>query len=170
MGRPLSAENLKKTVHWNNPCHLITVGFGSGLSPWMPGTVGTLAALPFWWLFASWGLLGYGMLLLVAFLLGVIVCGRVAAEWEINDPQMVVWDEFVGLWLALWAIPALQWPWIAAGFTLFRWLDIKKPGPIGWVDRHISGGLGIMLDDVIAGGLTALLLKMAGYGWKFYSY
>lgn len=110
------------------------------------------------------------MLLLVAFLLGVIVCGRVAAEWEINDPQMVVWDEFVGLWLALWAIPTLQWLWIAAGFTLFRWLDIKKPGPIGWVDRHISGGLGIMLDDVIAGGLTALLLKMAGYGWKFYSY
>jgi phosphatidylglycerophosphatase A len=133
----------------------------------MPGTAGTLAALPFWWLLSHCHVALYGVVLLISALLGIVFCGRTAVDLGVADPGMIVWDEFVGLWITLWALPAPQWQWVVIGFFLFRVLDIVKPWPIRWLDRSVHGGLGIMLDDVAAGGMAALLLNLCGYYWSW---
>jgi phosphatidylglycerophosphatase A len=78
----------------------------------------------------------------------------------VNDPQVVVWDEFVGVWIALFAAPS-GWMWAVAGFALFRLFDIWKPWPVRWADRKVHGGLGVMLDDVIAGAYALIVLQFA---------
>lgn len=163
-----SAQSLACTrFRWSNPCHLLAVGLGSGFCPKMPGTVGTLAALPLWWLLSNSPVLLYGAVLIVAALLGIVICGRTAADLGGGDPSVIVWDEFVGLWITLWAVPTRQWQWVVIGFILFRVLDISKPWPIRWIDRSVHGGLGIMLDDILAGGLAALILQQCGGYWSF---
>lgn len=143
-----------------NPVHLIACGFGSGLAPRAPGTFGTLAALPLWYglqlLSAPW----YWLVLALAFALGVYVCGRTARDLGVPDHGALVWDEFVGLWIAL-ALAPPHWLWVAAGFALFRLFDIWKPWPIRWFDRRVPGGLGVMLDDAVAGaGALAVLAAL----------
>lgn len=142
-----------------NPIHLIACGFGSGLAPKAPGTFGTLAAVPFWWLLQmlSWPL--YWTVLAAAFALGVYVCGRAGRDIGVQDHGALVWDEFVGLWIALAFAPA-SWMWIAIGFALFRLFDIWKPWPIRWFDRNVKGGLGVMLDDVVAGLVAMAILLL----------
>jgi phosphatidylglycerophosphatase A len=156
-----------KRFCWFNPCHLLAVGLGSGFSPRVPGTVGTLAALPLWWLLSQCHVLLYGVLLIVSIVIGIVICGRTAADLGGGDPSVIVWDEFVGLWITLWAMPSQQWQWVMIGFVLFRVLDISKPWPISWIDRSVHGGLGIMLDDIVAGFLAALLLNRCGSYWSF---
>lgn len=140
---------------WRNPIHWLAFGLGSGLSPKAPGTVGTLMAVPFGLLFwselNSWQ---FGLLWLVALIAGVYICEQASAALKVHDHGGIVWDEFVGYWLVLWAAPPLWW-WPIAAFVLFRLFDILKPWPIGWLDRQVSGGLGIMLDDVAAGLMAA---------------
>jgi len=139
-----------------NPVHLLASGFGSGLAPRAPGTFGTLAALPLWWGLHYLSAPVYWLCIAAAFVLGIYLCGKTARDLRTHDHGSIVWDEFVGLWIALAQVPA-QWLWVVAGFALFRLFDVWKPWPISWCDRRVHGGFGIMLDDVLA-GLAALLL------------
>jgi len=139
---------------WRNPVHFLAFGLGSGAVPKAPGTFGTLAAIPIWWLFADLGTFPYLMLLVVSFILGCWLCGKTSTDLGVHDHGGIVWDEFVGLWVTFIALPE-GWIWVFIGFVLFRLFDIWKPWPIGWADKQVSGGLGIMLDDLLA-GLIAL--------------
>lgn len=141
-----------------SPSLLLAFGFGSGCSPWAPGTMGTLAALPLAVLLLQLPLLWYCLVILLAAALGVWLCQRASDELEVHDHGGIVWDEFVGLWITFIAVPA-EWPWLLAGFALFRLFDIIKPWPISYLDRQVHGGLGIMLDDILAGVLAALCLQ-----------
>ncbi|HTR01536.1 MAG TPA: phosphatidylglycerophosphatase A [Candidatus Acidoferrum sp.] len=141
-----------------NPVHLLALGFGSGLAPKAPGTFGTLAAIPFYLLLALLPLPVYLLVLIVAFGFGIYICGKTARDLGVHDHGGIVWDEFVGLWLTMVAAPP-AWPWIVAGFLLFRLFDIVKPFPISYLDRHIKGGLGIMIDDALAGTFAWLCLQ-----------
>lgn len=146
----------------SDPAQLLATGFGSGLAPWMPGTVGTLAALPAAWLLT---LLPLGLQLLLVALAAVAgcwLCGAAARAAGVHDHPAIVWDEFVGLWLACIALPDGLWA-LPAAFLLFRLLDIVKPWPIRLVDRRVGGGLGIMLDDLLAGAGAWLVLQ--GVAW-----
>lgn len=139
---------------WRNPIHFLAFGLGSGAVPKAPGTFGTLAAIPIWWLFSDLSILPYLGLLFISFVFGCWLCGRTSEDLGVHDHGGIVWDEFVGLWVTFIALPS-GWPWLVLGFVLFRIFDIWKPWPIGWADKQVSGGLGIMLDDLIA-GLIAL--------------
>ena len=148
-----------------NGWHWLAVGFGSGLAPRAPGTFGTLAALPVV-VFAWWALpaLWYAVLTLPLFLLGVYASERTANDSGIKDPGAIVIDEWVGLWAsALW-LP-FHWLNVLLIFVLFRLFDILKPWPVSWADRRCSGGLGIMLDDLLAGLLTCALLQLMIRFW-----
>ncbi len=147
---------------WRNPVHLLAFGFGSGAATKAPGTWGTLAAVVPYLALAQLPLLAYLSVVLLAFIAGIYICGRTAADLGVHDHGGIVWDEFVGLWISLIALPA-GWPWLVAGFVLFRIFDIAKPWPIGWADRRVSGGLGIMLDDVLAGFYTLFILQLAAW-------
>ena len=152
--KPPSARTLL-----SHPAGWIATGFGSGLSPRAPGTVGTLAALiPGWWL-RELPLPLCAAVVVASFALGVGVSQWVVKRSGIADPQVVVWDEFVGVWIALFAAPA-GWAWMLAGFALFRLFDIWKPWPVRWADRRVHGGLGVMLDDAIAGGYAWIVLQV----------
>jgi phosphatidylglycerophosphatase A len=143
-----------------HPVQFAAFGFGSGLAPRAPGTAGTLAAIPLYLLFAGWGLLPYTLLLVAAALLGVWICGAASRQLDVHDHPGIVWDEFVGFWITMWAVPP-DWVWVIAGFVLFRIFDIAKPWPISVLDRKVSGGLGIMVDDMLAGALACLVLHIA---------
>jgi len=149
---------------WRNPVHFLAFGLGSGASPKAPGTAGTLAAVPFWYLLAQTPLTTYLLLVLGAFVIGIWLCGRTSRDLGVHDHGGIVWDEFVGYWITMIAVP-VDWIWALAGFILFRLFDILKPWPIGPVDRRVHGGLGIMLDDVLAGVMAAAVLH--GLIWLF---
>lgn len=137
----------------------LAFGFGSGLIRKAPGTWGTLAALPFifLWQFLPWP--AYLLLLLLSFLLGVYVCESATRKLGVHDHGGIVWDEFVGLWLTFFMVD-LSWQSIAMGFVLFRFFDILKPFPIKWLDKKVKGGFGIMIDDVLAGVFAAVVLQI----------
>jgi phosphatidylglycerophosphatase A len=155
LSRPVPARALLA-----HPAGWIATGFGTGLSPRAPGTAGSLAALLPWWFL----LRGMQPGLYLACLLALFAIGVWAADWAIkrsgiNDPGFVVWDEFIGQWLALFLLPA-GWPWMVAAFVLFRLFDIWKPWPVRWADRSLHGGFGAMLDDVLAGAYAFLVLQI----------
>ena len=142
-----------------HPAGWIATGLGSGLVPRAPGTAGSLLALLPWWLWLrDLPPMVYLGIVAVAFLIGVWASRWCIARTGIADPGFVVWDEFVGLWLALAWLPA-GWPWIVAGFLLFRLFDIWKPWPVRWADRNVHGGVGVMLDDLLAGALALAALQ-----------
>ena len=145
---------------WRDPVAWLACGLGSGASPWAPGTAGTLAALPLWLALRPVPLAGYLAVVALMFAAGVWICGRTARRFGSHDPSGIVWDEVVGVLLALAAAPP-GWPWAVAGVVLFRIFDIAKPWPVSWADRRVGGGLGIMLDDLVAGALALGLLQAA---------
>ena len=128
----------------------LAFGFGSGLSPRAPGTAGTVIAIPLYLLICDLNLVAYTLLLVLSAAAGIWLCGRASGELGVHDHPGIVWDEFVGYWITMWALPT-SWVWVAAGFLLFRLFDILKPWPISLCDKRVHGGLGIMLDDVLAG-------------------
>lgn len=142
-----------------NPVHLLAFGFGSGLAPKAPGTFGTLAAIPLYLLLAQLQLAAYALMLVLAFGLGIWICDRTARDLGVHDHGGIVWDEFVGLWITLFVAPPGWW-WIVVGFLLFRFFDIVKPFPISWLDRRVRGGLGIMVDDAVAGSFAWFCLQL----------
>ncbi|MBT8436188.1 MAG: phosphatidylglycerophosphatase A [Gammaproteobacteria bacterium] len=145
-----------------NPLHLLSLGFGSGLMPFAPGTFGTLAAIPFYLLIAQLGLPYYLVFILLAFGIGVYICQYTSAALGAHDHSGIVWDEFVGFWITMIAVP-VSWQWIVAGFVLFRVFDIVKPWPVKVVDKKMTGGFGIMFDDVLAGLYALGCLQLALY-------
>lgn len=144
----------------SHPAHFIALGFGSGLSPRAPGTVGTLLG---WALFpvikhpVSDGL--FLILLVSLFVAGVMVCDRTGRSLGVPDHGAIVWDEMVAIWLVLLVTPA-AFAWQLTAVVLFRFFDIVKPPPIGWADRHLKGGFGVMLDDLIAAAFAMISLSV----------
>jgi phosphatidylglycerophosphatase A len=131
------------------PAGFLAFGCGSGLSRFAPGTMGTLFAVPFAVLLKQLSPAVFWPVLTVLFLIGVYLCGATARRLGKHDPGGIVWDEMVGYWLTVAFIPA-QWPWLLAAFILFRLFDILKPWPIRQSEKLFSGGLGIMVDDILA--------------------
>jgi len=134
-----------------NPLHLLSLGFGSGLSPYAPGTMGTLVAIPLYLLIGELELIFYLMIILAGFLLGVYLCHYTSKALGVHDHGGIVWDEIIGYWITMIAVPAMTWQWILAGFVFFRFFDIVKPWPVKLADKRVPGGFGIMIDDVLAG-------------------
>jgi len=146
----------------------LACGFGSGLAPWAQGTFGSLAALLPWLLLRQLALPLYVLVLLAGFGVGVWASNVASRALGVADHRSIVWDEFIGQWIALIPLllpafrptsPATWWS-VAAGFVLFRLFDVWKPWPIGWLDRRVKDGLGVMIDDVIAGVFAAVVLGM----------
>ncbi len=149
-----------------HPLHCIAVGFGSGLLPKAPGTWGTLVGVLLYWPLSQFTGIGYSLCILIGFVLGVIVCEKTTRFLEVHDHPSIVWDEVLGFWIAMWSLP-FDWRAIILAFALFRFFDILKPWPIGWLDKRVSGGVGIMLDDVVAGVMACIL---GGVIWHFVQY
>jgi len=154
----MSQKELMQTV-LKSPVHFLAFGFGSGLAPKAPGTVGTLMAVPLYLLLVQLPLTYYVVALLVATVAGVWLCGESARLLGVHDHGGIVWDEFVGFWLTMLMAPA-GWLWIVVGFALFRLFDIWKPWPIRMIDQKVDSGLGIMLDDILAGVYALVVLQV----------
>ena len=152
-----------------SPAGWLACGFGSGLAPVAQGTFGSLAALLPWLLLRQLPLPIYLLVLLAGFAIGVWACDAAGRALGVDDHRSLVWDEFIGQWIALipLLVPALSparlpagWL-LLAGFVLFRLFDVWKPWPIRWLDRRVKGGFGVMIDDVIAGVFAAVVLGLA---------
>lgn len=133
-----------------HPDLLLATALGVGFLRPAPGTWGSAFAVLLWWLLPALQVWEGLLIAALATLLGWWLCERVSRRLNIGDAGELVIDEVAGMWFALALSPRGLW-WMAAAFLLFRLLDIAKPGPIGWCDRHIKGGLGVMADDVVAG-------------------
>lgn len=141
-----------------NPVHCSAFGFGSGLAPKAPGTFGTIAAIPLYLLMSHLPLVAYLTIVLIACVVGIYLCGKTAKDLGVHDHPGIVWDEFAGFWITMIAIPP-TFTNVLLGFVLFRIFDIWKPWPIGWADKKVDGGTGIMLDDVLAGLMALAVLQ-----------
>lgn len=152
----------------------LALGGGSGLLPILPGTMGTIAAIPLYLLLVLvvQNNVVYTLVLVTMITLGPWLCGQTAREIQnggsgkrVLDPPAIVWDEWAGLLLTLWLVPFGWWT-LLVGFLLFRFFDMLKPWPISWLDKHIHGGTGIMLDDIAAAIPALILLRlMLWAGW-----
>lgn len=146
-----------------NPIHLLAFGLGSGCAPKAPGTFGTLAAIPFWWLLLQdVPLIPYICVLIAGFAFGVYLCEQTSKDLGVHDHGGIVWDEWIGLWITYLALPS-GIEWIIIGFALFRFFDIIKPWPIKWLDQKVHGGFGIMIDDVLAGVFALICVQGLAY-------
>lgn len=152
----------------STPVHLISFGFGSGLARHAPGTWGTLAAVPLWLLLSALSAPYYAAACVLLFVLGCWATGESARLLHVTDYPGFVFDEIVGFLIAaaplVLAFDYLQLAalaWLPLAFVLFRVFDILKPWPIGWLDRQVHGGLGVMLDDGLAGLFSAAVLALA---------
>ncbi len=151
----------------SHPSHLISLGFGSGLFPVMPGTVGTLFA----WL--SYDILtfffpslltplAWGIICISGFLIGIKTCQTTGDALNSPDDGSMVWDEIIAFWLVLIFVTPASFLTECAAFIMFRFFDMTKPPPIRFFDEHIHGGFGVMLDDIIAAFFTLLAFAL----WK----
>ncbi|NEX60572.1 phosphatidylglycerophosphatase A [Noviherbaspirillum sp. 17J57-3] len=152
----------------SHPAHLIAQGFGSGLSPIMPGTAGTLLAwLAFGVLGSRWpGLFhpaSWGLIIVAGFLLGIWACHRTGRDLGIADHGSMVWDEIIAFWLVLVVLMPAEFSTQCWAFLWFRFFDMVKPMPIRYFDRHFKGGFGVMWDDIVAAFYTLLVFAL----WRF---
>ena len=155
-------------VRWllSHPAHFIALGFGAGLSPVAPGTVGTLWAWVAYLVLQSWLTpADIGVVIVIGLLVGWWACTVSAQHMGVADPGAIVWDEVIAFWLVLWLwMPANFWGQLGA-FVLFRFFDAAKPGPVAWADRVFKGhgwrgGWGILFDDLVAAFCTLLVLAI----------
>lgn len=143
------------------PVHFFALGFGSGLVPKAPGTAGTVVGVLLDPLLRLLGLELRILVVTLMFAAGIWLCGESARRLGVHDHSAIVWDEIVG-YLALMLVLPAGWPWALAGFVVFRFFDIVKPWPIRQLDHGVGGGLGIMLDDIMAAAWGAVVLL--GFG------
>jgi len=143
-----------------DPGHLLSFGFGSGLAPKAPGTFGTLASIPVFIAYSLYlpEIYQYGFIL-VSFIIGIWLCERTTKALGVHDHPAIVWDEFVGFFITMIMVPVTPVT-ILMGFVLFRIFDILKPWPISVIDSRLKGGLGVMLDDVLAGVYALLCMHL----------
>jgi phosphatidylglycerophosphatase A len=158
-----------------HPAHAIALGFGAGLSPVAPGTVGTLWAWASFWLLDGWlGDAQWAALLAIGLLVGWWACSVTARHLNTSDPGAIVWDEVLAFWAVLWLVTPAGFVAQAVAFALFRYFDAAKPGPVGWADalfkRRLGGaaigwrqGFGILFDDAVAALCTLLPIAL----WRF---
>lgn len=158
MNERKTLTNAQRRLLLSSPAGWLACGFGSGLTPVAQGTFGSLASILPWLLLRQWSLPINLLIIVVGFAIGVWACDVAGRALDVDDHRSLVWDEFIGQWIAL--LPALIAPWwaVAAGFVLFRLFDVWKPWPIRWFDSHVKGGMGVMIDDVLAGLMAALVL------------
>jgi len=152
MATPISISALK------DPVVFIGLGFGSGLMPVAPGTAGTVIAIPLYLLLNQFDLMIYLAVTLFVSIAGIWVCSYTSNKLNAHDHPSIVIDEIAGFFITM-AIAPEGWIWLLIGFALFRFFDAVKPWPISWLDRNVKGGVGIMLDDVVA-GIVSLLCMM----------
>ena len=154
-----------------HPAHWIALGFGSGLAPMAPGTVGTLWAWAAFVLLAPWlDDAQWGLLLLGSTAVGWWACTRTAQHLGQADPSAVVWDEVLAFWIVLWLVTPAGLLAQGVAFALFRGFDALKPGPVGWADRRFKAipgrgigwreGFGILFDDLVAALCTLLVIAV----------
>ena len=150
---------------FGHPAHFIAFGFGAGLSPFAPGTAGTLVGFPLYWLLgpahSPWALLA---VVAVLFAIGVWACGVTGRNLGISDHGGMCWDEIVAFLLILEIAPDGLY-WQVAAFFLFRFFDVVKPSPIRELDLRMKGGFGVMFDDILAAGYTLLALAIVKRLW-----
>jgi phosphatidylglycerophosphatase A len=155
----------------SHPAHMIALGFGAGLAPKAPGTVGTL------WAWATWLVLQnfltpamLGLLIALSVPLGWWACTLTARHMGIADPGAIVWDEFIAIWLILWLVLPTGFVGQLMAFALFRFFDAAKPGPVAWADQLFKGfgwrgGWGILFDDLVAAACTLLVIALWRWVW-----
>lgn len=149
-----------------HPAHWIALGFGSGLSPKAPGTVGTLWAWVSWWVLSDYiSQDDWGWVILVSTLIGWWACQVTALNMGISDPGAIVWDEVVAFWLVLWVLSPSSFFTQLCAFGVFRFFDAAKPGPVAWADQLFKGfgwrgAFGILLDDFVAAFCTLLCFAL----------
>lgn len=155
----------------SHPAHMIALGFGAGLAPKAPGTVGTL------WAWATWLVLQnfltpamQGLLIALSLPLGWWACTLTARHMGIADPGAIVWDEFIAMWLILWLVLPAGFVGQLMAFALFRFFDAAKPGPVAWADQLFKGfgwrgGWGILFDDLVAAACTLLVIAVWRWVW-----
>ena len=163
----LSAHPIKATARFMlaHPAHIIAQGFGSGLSPIMPGTSGTLYA---WLSFAVLSLrwpelftpINWAIIIVLGFGLGVWVCGITGRNLGAPDHGSMVWDEIIAFWLVLLFITPADFNTQCWAFIWFRFFDMVKPPPIRYFDQHLKGGFGVMWDDILAAFYTLLVFAL----------
>ncbi len=144
-----------------DPINFLAFGLGAGLSPVAPGTAGSLVGLALAWGTADLPLILRLVVAVALIVSGVWICGESARRIGVHDHPGIVWDEIAGIYAALLVVPPPLWAW-AFGFGLFRLFDVWKPWPIRDLDHRLKGGLGIMLDDLMAALYTALILGIVG--------
>ncbi len=155
----------------SHPAHLVALGFGSGLSPLAPGTLGTLWAWAAYLALQAWFTPAViGWIIAVSLPLGWWACTVTARNLGVSDPVHIVWDEVVSFWIILWLLLPASWPDQLAAFLLFRFFDAVKPGPIAWADRAFHGfgwrgGFGIFADDLVAAFCTLLVFAF----WRIWT-
>lgn len=170
--RPSAAFLMRHPAHW------VALGFGSGLAPWAPGTVGTLWAWASYLVLSTWlSPWAWGWVIAASLPLGIWACTRTAQHMGVADPGAIVWDEVLAFWLVLWLVMPAGLLMQALAFGLFRYFDAAKPGPVRWADQHFKlqpgqaigwrQGWGILLDDLVAALCTLLVLAMGVRLWNF---
>lgn len=148
--------NLKLLL--SHPAHFFSLGFGTGLAPKAPGTVGTLVGFPLFWLISDLSLEQQLSIIAVCFIIGIWFCDQTGKAIGVADHGGIVWDEIAAMMLVLTFTPKTALWWVVA-FILFRLFDIWKPFPIKHVDAKVKGGLGVMLDDLLAALYAIVVLK-----------
>ncbi|MFT7229300.1 MAG: phosphatidylglycerophosphatase A [Methylophilaceae bacterium] len=141
-----------------HPVHFLALGFGSGLPPKAPGTFGTIAGLPLFYLIAGYSINVQLAIIAGLFIIGIYFCEVAGNALGVSDHGSIVWDEIVAMMLVLTITPT-QWQWWLVAFGLFRLFDIWKPFPIRQCDTKLKGGFGVMLDDILAAVYAMISLK-----------
>lgn len=149
----------------SHPAHVLAQGFGSGLSPVVPGTTGTLFGwLSFSLLSARWPQLftplNWAIIIALGFVLGIWACHRTGRDMGVADHGSMVWDEIIAFWLVLLLLAPASFATQLWAFVWFRFFDMLKPAPIGYFDRRFKGGFGVMWDDLVAAFYTLLLFAV----------
>lgn len=147
---------------WTNPLHFIAFGFGSGAMPFAPGTFGTLIAIPFYLCMQSLSHFQYLFILMVVTVFSIWLCEKISKEIQVHDHPGMCIDEVVGFLVTMFAAPH-GFRWIVLGFILFRLFDIWKPWPIHIIDKKMHGGIGMILDDVMAGIYSLLIIRILSW-------
>jgi phosphatidylglycerophosphatase A len=159
--KPQPARKASARFMLTHPLHILSLGFGSGLSPIAPGTVGTLFA---WVSFVAFNpyltVAEWAVLIAVGFVAGCWFCGFTAKKMGVADPSPVVWDEIIAFWLVLLLVTPATLTGQFWAFVVFRFFDMVKPQPIRYFDRHLKGGFGIMFDDIAAAFFTLLIIAL----------
>ncbi|HSH44159.1 MAG TPA: phosphatidylglycerophosphatase A [Arenicellales bacterium] len=154
-----TSTSVSRSVSLRDPGHMLSLGLGAGLLPRAPGTWGSLLAVPLFLVLHPYGQVMFIAAVAALFLIGVYLSGRTARALGVHDHQAIVIDEVAGM-LATWIAVEPGWATITAGFLLFRLFDIYKPWPIRRIDQNLTGGMGIMLDDLLAGLMAAAVLQV----------